>query len=130
LSVPGRIVSAMLNWFRRILLGEDATRRELAALRAAEAAHYGDLGHRFDQTSAHLHRLESLIMANQDQINAFGDRLEAATTGIRSDIEDLKRQIADGTPAEQLDFTALESRVAGLEGLDAENPAPPADPTV
>jgi uncharacterized phage protein gp47/JayE len=63
---------------------------------------------------------------NQDQVNAFVTRIDTATAGIRQDIQDLKDAIAAGEP---VDFSALEERVAGLEGLDAENPEAPVEPT-
>jgi hypothetical protein len=135
LSVAGRIVVGMLNWLRAILLGEDAIMRELRAQSKARTREDLAVQHRFDvlakqvdQTNIRLHRMEQLAMANQDQIDAYAARLGATTDGIRSDIADLKQQITNGTPAQELDFSALESRVAGLEGLDAENPATPVDP--
>jgi hypothetical protein len=77
---------------------------------------------------AHLHQDTSMIMeismANQDKLNELATQLEAATTGIRGDVEELKRQVSEGTPAEELDFSALDARVAALSELDAENPAP------
>lgn len=62
------------------------------------------------------------IMTQQDDLNALVARIDTAVAGIRQDIADLKA----ANPA--VDFSALEDRVAGLEGLDAENPAPPAEP--
>ncbi|MFG2001699.1 hypothetical protein ACGFNU_21365 [Spirillospora sp. NPDC048911] len=57
-------------------------------------------------------------MANQADLDAIVARIDTALTGIRQDIQDLK----DQAPPE-LDFSALEAKVAALEGLDAENPA-------
>lgn len=68
-----------------------------------------------------INRKADNIMTNQEQLNALGQRLEAATTGIRDDIQVLKDAAAAGEP---LDFSPLEQRVTALEGLDAENPAP------
>lgn len=69
-----------------------------------------------------LNRKVDTVSENQDQVNAFVARIDTATAGIRQDIADLKA----ANPA--VDFSALEERVAGLEGLDAENPAAPAEP--
>ncbi|MDH2424719.1 hypothetical protein [Sphaerisporangium sp. TRM90804] len=58
-------------------------------------------------------------MGKQEDLDAIVARIDTAVTGIRQDIADIKA----ANPA--VDFTALEERVAGLEGLDAENPATP-----
>lgn len=66
-------------------------------------------------------RKVDLIMTKQDDLDALVARIDTAVAGIRQDIADIKT----ANPA--VDFTALEERVAGLEGLDSENPvAPPA----
>lgn len=71
-----------------------------------------------------IDRKVSRIMTQQEDLDAFVERIDAAVAGIRQDIADLKA----ANPA--VDFTALEERVAGLEGLDAENPqAQPDQPT-
>ncbi|MFC4897908.1 hypothetical protein ACFQVD_26375 [Streptosporangium amethystogenes subsp. fukuiense] len=58
-------------------------------------------------------------MAKQDEINALVERLGTVTDGLRSDIEAIKAEHPE------VDLSALEARVAGLEGLDAEYPAAP-----
>lgn len=68
-----------------------------------------------------LHRKADHIMATQQDIDAFVSRIDTAISGIRADIEQIK------AAHPELDLSGLESRVADLEGLDAENPA--ADPT-
>lgn len=65
----------------------------------------------------------NMIMSAQENLDAFVVRIDAATAGIRADIADLKTAVQAGDP---VDFSALEARVAGLEGLDAENPEAPA----
>ena len=60
------------------------------------------------------------MATQQEALDAIVARIDVATAGIRQDIADLKAS----NPA--VDFTALEERVAGLEGLDAENPEPQA----
>ena len=63
-----------------------------------------------------LNRLERILMATQADIDALTSRITAAAADIRADIQALK----DANP--DLDLSALESKVAGLEGLAAENP--------
>jgi hypothetical protein len=63
--------------------------------------------------------LEELMTAQQDQANALAARIDTSTTNIRQDIANLKAEHPD------VDFSALEASVGGLEGLDAENPEPP-----
>lgn len=67
-----------------------------------------------------IERKVDRIMTQQEDLDAFVARIDEAVAGIRQDIADLKA----ANPA--VDFTALEERVAGLEGLDSENPVPPA----
>lgn len=72
-----------------------------------------------------LHTLDEIdrkvgrIMTKQDDLNNLVARVDVAVAGIRQDIADIKA----ANP--EVDLSALEERVAGLEGLDAENPAPP-----
>lgn len=75
-----------------------------------------------DKLNRIIRRIEETDMANQDRINELSDKLGTATEGLRADIQDLKDQVAAGTPAEELDFSALESRVDVLTALDAETP--------
>jgi len=63
-----------------------------------------------------LRKVEQIMATQQEQLDAIVSRIDAATAGIRQDIADLKA----ANPG--VDFTALEERVTGLEGLDAENP--------
>lgn len=65
-----------------------------------------------------LNRKVDALMSQQDDLNALVARIDTAVAGVRQDIADLKA----ANPS--VDFTTLEERVAGLEGLDAENPAP------
>lgn len=74
------------------------------------------------ESLARLHRKVDKIMSQQDVLNAFVARIDTATTGIRQDIADLR------AAHPEVDFTALEERVQGLEGLDAENPEPTPEP--
>lgn len=57
-------------------------------------------------------------MATQAQIDALVTRVDTAVAAIRQDIADIKAAHPD------LDLSALEASVGGLEGLDAENPPP------
>lgn len=57
-------------------------------------------------------------MATQAQIDALVGRVDTAVAAIRQDIADIKAAHPD------LDLSALESSVGGLENLDAENPPP------
>jgi hypothetical protein len=70
-----------------------------------------------------IHRSENALMTSaQDHANQLAGRIDTATTNIRGDIADLK------AAHPEVDFSALEASVGGLEGLDAENPGAPADP--
>jgi hypothetical protein len=66
--------------------------------------------------TARLDRIEEIVGLTQQQIDAYAQRVDAAVTGIRADIQALK----DANP--DVDVTALESKLTALEGLDAENP--------
>lgn len=80
---------------------------------------------RIEQGQSRLHRKVGMIMAKQDEINALVERLGTVTDGLRSDIEAIKAEHPE------VDLSALEARVAGLEGLDAEYPAaPPQEPEI
>ncbi len=72
-----------------------------------------------EQAQSHLNGKVEEIMTKQDELNAIVERLGAATEGLRSDIQAIK----DEHP--EVDLSALEARVAGLEGLDAEYPVAP-----
>lgn len=63
-----------------------------------------------------IDRKVSTLMATQEQLNALVERIDTAVAGIRQDIEDIKANHPE------IDLSSLEERVAGLEGLDAENP--------
>lgn len=65
--------------------------------------------------------LES-IMADQDTLNAYVARLGVAVAAIRDEIDMLKNQPGSAS----LDFSGLESAVAGVEGLEAPA-APPSE---
>jgi len=69
-----------------------------------------------------LNRIEDIVSANQDKLDAVAAQLDVAATGLAADIQALKDQIAAGTPPEQLDFTALDARAQALSDLDAQNP--------
>lgn len=71
----------------------------------------------------HLNRkVEEIMAGQQEALDAIVARIDTATADIRQDIADLKA----ANPS--VDFSALEEKVAGLEGLDAENPAPEPPP--
>lgn len=67
------------------------------------------------------------ILSNQDDLDARSARIEAANVLVLASINDLKAQVAAGTPAEELDFTRLDAAVAGEEALE---PAPVVDAPV
>jgi hypothetical protein len=71
----------------------------------------------------HLAEQQERIMSDQDQLNTDVAALTAAETGIVNEIAGLKAQIAAGTPAAALDFTALD---AVTSRLTADVPAPAA----
>ncbi len=77
---------------------------------------------RIERVQSQLVRKAGLIMGKQEDLDAIVTRIDTAVAGIRQDIADLK---ADHP---EVDFSALEERVAGLESLDAENPAPASPP--
>jgi hypothetical protein len=56
---------------------------------------------------------------NQGKIDAVSTRLDAVSTGLRADIDELKAAVARG---ETLDFSTVEAKLTALEGLDLENP--------
>lgn len=66
-------------------------------------------------------------MAVSPQIQAFADRLDAASNEIAKDLKDLRDKIAAGTPLTPEDNALLESNIARLEalGTDPANPVPP-----
>jgi hypothetical protein len=66
-----------------------------------------------------LDDLKEILMATQAQIDALVTRIDKAVTDIRQDIADLKA----ANPS--VDVSKLEASIGKLEGLDAENPAPP-----
>jgi outer membrane murein-binding lipoprotein Lpp len=74
---------------------------------------------RIERAQSDLNRKVDSIMTKQDDLNALVARIDVAVTGIRQDVADLK------AAHPEIDFSALEERVAGLEGLDAENPGTP-----
>lgn len=67
-----------------------------------------------------LDKLKEMLMATQQQINDLVTRIDTGVAAIRADIAELKA----ANP--ELDLTALEASVSQIEGLDAENPQPPA----
>lgn len=67
-------------------------------------------------------KVEEIMAGQQEALDAIVARIDTATADIRQDIADLKA----ANPS--VDFSALEEKVAGLEGLDAENPAPEPPP--
>ncbi len=77
---------------------------------------------RIEKAQSQLTRKVNLIMGKQQDLDAIVTRIDTAVAGIRQDIADLKA----ANP--EVDFSALEQRVSGLEALDAENPAPAPDP--
>ena len=70
-----------------------------------------------------LHRIQEIIMANQELVDAYAARIQTAIDIIREEIVALSAQ-----PAEQpLDTTKLQAAVDGLEGLEPPVVEPPAD---
>lgn len=83
---------------------------------------------RVERQRVTLARLEAAMAVTQDQVDALTARVDAATQAIETGVTDIRadiQAIKDAHP--DVDVTALEASVAGLEALDAENPeAPPA----
>ncbi len=77
---------------------------------------------RIEKAQSRLTRKVGNIMGKQEDLDAIVRRIDTAVAGIRQDIADLKA----ANP--EVDFSALEERVAGLEALDAENPTPAPNP--
>lgn len=74
----------------------------------------------------YLSKMENRIMsANQDKINALAAQLDKVSLEIKEEIQTLKDAAANGEP---LDFSPLESRVQGLDDLNADAPAPEPQP--
>ena len=65
------------------------------------------------------------MTSNQEHINALSAQLDKGTGEIKSEIQALKDSAANGEP---LDFSALDSKVQGLDDLNADAPAP-SEPT-
>mgnify|MGYP001575948878 CR=1 FL=1 len=61
-------------------------------------------------------------MAVSAQIQAFSDRVNAATNEIAKDLQDLRDKIAAGTPLTPEDVTVLDGIASRLEamGVDPE----------
>lgn len=71
-----------------------------------------------------LEQIREIVMATQAQVDALTERVNTGVTNIRQDIADIK------AAHPEIDLTALEASVGGLEGLDQENPVtPPVEPT-
>lgn len=64
-------------------------------------------------------------MAVSAQIQAFSDRVNAATNEIAADLKALRDKIAAGTPLSPEDAAVLDGLATRLEaiGVDPENPA-------
>lgn len=67
-------------------------------------------------------------MAKQDEFNALLVRIDAATTEIAKDLQELRDKEKDNISPESL--TTLDSKIAILEemGKDPENPIPEETP--
>jgi hypothetical protein len=81
---------------------------------------------RFD-VHLHHHGLDGLkeqLMAVSAQIQAFSDKVNAATNEIAKDLKDLRDKIAAGTALTPEDSAVLDGIVTTLEklGQDPENP--------
>lgn len=63
------------------------------------------------------------LMSNQENLDARADRLATQFGEVKSEVADLKAQIAAGTPAENLDFTKLDAAIGSVAD---EVPDPPA----
>jgi ABC-type xylose transport system substrate-binding protein len=79
------------------------------------------VGFKYETTIA-LHHLRSLIVTNQEKIDAIAVAIDTAATGLAADIQALKDAVAAG---QTLNFTALDAKIAALQALDAQNPPAP-----
>lgn len=66
-----------------------------------------------------LAELKGLLVTNQQKLDGIATAIDAATVGIKADIDALKAAVSTG---QTLDFSALDAKVAALAALDAENP--------
>jgi hypothetical protein len=68
------------------------------------------------------------LMAVSAQIQAFSDRVNAATNEIASDLQKLRDKVAAGTQLSAEDAAVLDAAASKLEamGVDPENPVPTA----
>lgn len=84
-----------------------------------------DLATKLDQLKEELMAISQAVT---DKVNAIKTALDAGVAGIRSDIEALKTQVANGASQEEVlaELDKLSASVAGVSNLDAENPAPAA----
>jgi monomeric isocitrate dehydrogenase len=106
------VITVILRRLGLVLIGESVIVRKL------------------DHIHEELKVTQAKIDAYAEQVEAYAEQNAAATAAVRADIAELKNQPG----AEVLDFTNLDASmsnlgasVSGLQALDQENPAPPAD---
>lgn len=90
----------------------------LEKLGNALEAHHKCSNQHHKHVTEQLDRMETMIMSNQDHINALAAQLDKATTEIKNEIENLKAQPG----SEQLDFSALDAKVQLLDDLNPDAP--------
>ena len=63
-----------------------------------------------------LEDLETEVATNQEKLNQISSDLSEATQNVRSEIDALQQQVAQGTAPEQLDFSGVEDALRQLQG--------------
>lgn len=76
----------------------------------------------FMELQAWMSRMENIVSANQDKLNALADQLDKAKAEIVAAVQALKDQLAAG---ETLDFSRLESAAQSLDDLNPDAPPAP-----
>jgi hypothetical protein len=65
------------------------------------------------------------MSVNQDRLNEYAAQFGQTLDGIRQDVADLKQAATDA--GADLDFTALDAKLADAQELDSENPGAPVE---
>lgn len=75
---------------------------------------------------AWMQKMEAIVSANQDKLNALADQLDKAKAEIVAAVQELKDQIERG---ETLDFSRVDAAAQALDDLNPDaSPEPPAEP--
>jgi hypothetical protein len=95
---------------------------------------FNDFERKLDRIEAHLKFIIKQQKDMAQEINAYLDRMEAALTNIRQDIQDIKDGLPDDGGLSATEVAQIKERlsavVTGAEALDAENTRPEVPPTL